>query len=146
MPMLKTVEKVLLLQELEMFREATSDQLAALAMISKQRGFQKGETLFRAGDKCHCLVLLVSGRVRLGSSEEAPIVETTVLDPLAFFAGKSHDTTGRAISAGTLLESPQDELNDLLISEGEFGWIVLRQVARLGRHPRVAGGRQAAIY
>ena len=144
--MLTTVEKVLLLQELEMFREATSDQLAALAMISKERGFQKDEILFRAGDRCRCLSLLVAGRVQLGGQEDAPTVKNTVLDPLSFFAGKSHDTTARAVSTGTLLESPQDELNDLLISEGEFGWIVLRQVARLGRQLTEPAARRGASY
>ena len=47
--MLKTVEKVLLLQELEVFREATSEQLARLAIISTESSFVEKEILFERG-------------------------------------------------------------------------------------------------
>ena len=61
--MLKTVEKVLLLQELEVFREATSEQLARLAFISTDRSFVEKEILFEKGDICASLQVLVDGKV-----------------------------------------------------------------------------------
>ncbi len=131
--MLKTVEKVLLLQELEVFRKATSEQLARLAMISTDRNFEEKEVLFEKGNFCDCLQLLVDGKVQLGPSGQGPVVESMMLDPLSFFAGQPHNTAAAALTPGILLETPQHDLTDLLTSEGEFGWIILEEIARIGR-------------
>ena len=131
--MLKTVEKVLLLQELAVFRRATSEQLARLAIISTDRSFEKKEILFEKGSQCDSLQLLVDGKVQLGLSGQGPVVESTILDPLSFFARQPHNTAAAALTSGILLETPQHDLTDLLTSEGEFGWIVLEEIARIGR-------------
>ena len=131
--MLKTVEKVLLLQELKVFRKATSEQLARLAIISTERSFVEKEMLFEKGDICGPLQLLVDGRVQLGPPGKGSVVEFTILDPLSFFARQSHNTAAAALTSGILLETPQHELTDLFTSEGEFGWIVLNEIARIGR-------------
>ncbi len=131
--MLKTVEKVLLLQELAVFREATSEQLARLAIISTESSFVEKEILFQKGDICGSLQLLVDGRVQLGPPGKGAEVEQTILDPLSFFARQPHNTEAVALTSGILLETPHHELTDLLTSEGEFGWIVLKEIARIGR-------------
>ena len=131
--MLKTVEKVLLLQELAVFREATSEQLARLAIISTESSFVEKEILFQKGDICGSLQLLVDGRVQLGPPGKGAEVEQTILDPLSFFARQPHNTEAVALTSGSLLETPHHELTDLLTSEGEFGWIVLKEIARIGR-------------
>ncbi len=131
--MLKTVEKVLLLQDLEVFRKATSEQLARLAIISTERSFEEKEILFEKGDLSDSLQLLVDGKVRLGTPGQGPVVESTILDPLAFFSAEAHNTAAAALTSGILLETSRHDLTDLLTSEGEFGWIVLEEVARIGR-------------
>ena len=131
--MLKTVEKVLLLQELEVFREATSEQLARLAIISTDRSFVEKEILFEKGDICASLQVLVDGKVQLGPPGKGFVVESTILDPLSFFARQPHNTAAAALASGILLETPHHDLSDLLTSEGEFGWIVLKEIARIGR-------------
>ena len=131
--MLKTVEKVLLLQDLEGFLKATSEQRARLAIISRDRSFLEQEPLFKKGDACDSLLLLVDGSVQLGPSGEGPVVESTILDPLSFFSQKPHNTAAVALTAGTLLETQRYDLADLLTSEGEFGWIVLEEIAHIGR-------------
>ncbi len=123
--MLKTVEKVLLLQELEVFRKATSEQLARLAIISTDRSFEEKEVLFEKGHLCDSLLLLVDGKVQLGPPGQGSVVESTILDPLSFFARQRHNTAAAALTSGILLETPQHNLADLLTSEGEFGWIVI---------------------
>ncbi len=116
-----------------MFREATSEQLARLAIISTESTFVEKEILFQKGDICGSLQLLVDGRVQLGPPGKGAEVEQTILDPLSFFARQPHNTEAVALTPGILLETPHHELTDLLTSEGEFGWIVLKEIARIGR-------------
>ena len=47
---LQTIEKVLVLEEMPVFSRASSDQLAALAGITREVKFVEGEVLFGAGD------------------------------------------------------------------------------------------------
>ncbi len=132
--MLNTVEKVLLLQELKVFREATSEQLANLAIISEDRNFEEGAILFEKGSACDDLQLLVDGKVQIGPQHgNGRVIETAILDPLCFFAQQSHSISAKGLSQGILLEAPRELLTDLLTSEGEFSWIILTEVARIGR-------------
>jgi hypothetical protein len=47
---LQTIEKVLVLEEMPVFSRASSDQLAALAVITREVKLVEGEVLFGAGD------------------------------------------------------------------------------------------------
>ena len=47
---LQTIEKVLVLEEMPVFSRASSDQLAALAGITREVKMTEGEVLFGAGD------------------------------------------------------------------------------------------------
>ena len=116
--MQKTVDKVLLLQELGVFRKATSEQLARLAIIFTDSRFEEKEILLEKGNLCDSLQLLVDGRVQLGPPGQGPVVESTILDPLSFFARQPHNTSAIALTLGILLETPQHDLTDLLASEG----------------------------
>lgn len=129
---LNTVEKVLLLQDLEIFRFASTEHLALLAGMVREREFEPGSILFRRGEPSKELHLLVRGRAELnpvaGSTES---VERVALDFLSFFSDKPHAFTAKAVDACTLLTAPHEEMVDYLTSEAEFCWSVLRYVSRL---------------
>ncbi len=131
---LNTVEKVLLLQDLEIFRFASTEHLSLLAAMVREREFPAGSVLFGKGDPSHELCLLVRGRAELdpiaGSSEQ---VERVALDFLSFFSDKPHAFNATAIEPCTLLCVPYEELVDYMTSEAEFCWAVLRYVSRLTR-------------
>ncbi len=131
---LNTVEKVLLLQDLEIFRFASTEHLSLLAAMVRERDFEPGSVLFHKGDPSAELCLLVRGRAELnpiaGSTEK---VERVALDFLSFFSDKPHAFTATAIEACTLLSVPYEELVDYLTSEAEFCWAILRYVSRLTR-------------
>ncbi len=131
---LNTVEKVLLLQDLEIFRFASTEHLSLLAAMVREREFEAGSELFRKGDPSAELCLLVRGRAELdpiaGATEQ---VERVALDFLSFFSDKPHAFTATAIEPCTLLSVPYEELVDYLTSEAEFCWAILRYVSRLTR-------------
>jgi hypothetical protein len=60
--MLKTIEKALLLQEIDVLQFASADHLMQLAEVGREEVFRKGESIVRAGEPSRTLYLLLIGR------------------------------------------------------------------------------------
>lgn len=60
-----TIERVIFLQGIELFRDIPSEQLAHLAGITESLTADSGEMLFEEGDRSETMYLLVSGTVQL---------------------------------------------------------------------------------
>lgn len=67
--MLTAVEKVILLQDVDIFSEVPTEQLAYLAAILDEEDFAAGATIYRAQDHADSMYLVVEGRVRLHRGE-----------------------------------------------------------------------------
>ena len=132
--MLSVIEKVLLLQDLDLFRFAYSEHLAHLASICRETEVGKDVILFREGEDCKRFHLLISGEVAL--ELEGKVVESVEqggLETWAFFSESHCSCTARALTDCKLLTVSFEEMADLLTAEPEFCWAVLKYLARLGR-------------
>ncbi|MDA2937830.1 Crp/Fnr family transcriptional regulator [Acidobacteria bacterium AH-259-A15] len=129
--MLTTVEKVLLLQDLDFFRFAYSEHLAQLASICQEKEIPKDTLLFRKGEPYPTLYLLVKGRVSLELGEgKTNTAEKRVLDFWPFLAEGKHQVTAQAAEDCVLLAVPFKDMVDLLTAEPELCWAIMRYVAR----------------
>ena len=77
-PRLTTLRKVELIRTLELFSQASVDQLYSLAAIAQETGYAAGQTIFREEDIGDAFYVLVHGKV-LHASERRNIKE--VLGP-----------------------------------------------------------------
>ncbi len=129
--MLTVIEKVLLLQDFELFRHASSEHLAQLAAVAKVIDVEKGSILFRKGETARNLLLLLEGAVALedGDPQQAPVEARDALDCWSFFAQSPHRYTARTAGSCRLLSVSLDDMVDLLTSEAEFCWALMRQLA-----------------
>jgi len=132
--MLTTIEKILFLQDLGMLSFAATDHLAQLAPLCREETYPAGETLFRKGDPHSELCLLVQGRVRLEDSENQETVEKCALDFWSCLAQDAHEVTARSVEDSTVLWVPFEDLVDLLASEPELSWAILKYHATTGRY------------
>lgn len=133
--MLTNIEKVLHLQDLDFFRLASTEHLSELALLCNDVSFKKDETLIREGEPCSTLYLLLEGRISVHRAKEDDVVEIEskcVLDYWAFFSQGRHQFSARSLTPGTLLTVSFEEMADLLSSEPELSWAILRQLANLG--------------
>jgi len=60
-----TIERVIFLQGIELFKDIPSEQLAHLAGITNSFVAEKEETLFEEGARSRSLYLLINGKVQL---------------------------------------------------------------------------------
>lgn len=129
-----TIEKVLLLQDLEIFSFASTEHLAQLALVCHQIEFDADDIIFRKREPCSKLHLLVEGRVSVEEQgDENAVVEKCALDFWSFFAESAHQVTARALGKCTLFAVSLEDLVDLLTAEPQFCWTILKYLSRLGR-------------
>jgi CRP-like cAMP-binding protein len=129
-----TIEKVLLLQDLEIFGFASTEHLAKLALVCHQIEFDVDNIIFRKGEPSSKLYLLVEGHVSLENREgQKAVVEKCALGFWSFFAESTHRVTASAQGKCTLLAVSLEDMVDLLTAEPEFCLAIVKYLARLGR-------------
>lgn len=68
--MLTTIEKVLFLQEIEIFSAVKGESLAYIATIAHEREYEKGQMVFKENTPADALYIVLEGSVRLLRGEE----------------------------------------------------------------------------
>jgi CRP-like cAMP-binding protein len=136
--MLTTIEKVLLLQNIELFSNVTSEQLAFLAVIAEEVVMEPARVLYRQGDPPDGLYVVVSGSVRMERSGEEidRIGINRAFGVWALFDDAPRLTTAETAEETRLLFVGRNDFYDVLsdhvdIVEGLFKQFVLklRQIA-----------------
>ena len=131
--MLTAIEKVMFLQNVDIFSEVPTEQLAYLAAIAEEVTFLKGEDINREEDPADSLYLVLDGKVSL-HREGNEITSTGPME--AFGTWALFDEKYRVVSATTseetkLLRVDREDFYDILtdhvqIIEGIFKTIVKR--------------------
>jgi CRP-like cAMP-binding protein len=136
--MLTTIEKVLLLQNIELFSGVTSEQLAFLAAIAEEVTVDPDRILYRQDDPPDGLYVVVSGAVRMERSGEEidRIGINRAFGVWALFDDAPRLTTAQTSEETRLLFVGRNDFYDVLsdhvdIVEGLFKQFVqrLRQLA-----------------
>lgn len=131
--MFKTIEKVLFLHEVDLFSLAQTEHLGELAAVCRPREFRAGEILFRDGEPCKSLLIVVEGRIRLGDDEAAPTASKgSTLDEWAFLAESPHAASACVLEDSVLLEISSEDFTDILMAEPELCLALLKYLARHG--------------
>jgi len=141
---LTTVEKVIALQEVDIFSEVSTRELAYLAAIVEERSFSQGEQIYGTGDVADSMYLLLSGRVRLhrDGMEIAEMGPGEAFGTWSLFDDEPRVSAATALDEAAVLKLHKDSFIDLLsdnveITQGVLKALVLRVRGLLGR---VGGG------
>jgi ATP/ADP translocase len=130
--MLSPIEKVLLLQNVEVFSEVPTDQLAALAAIAREVSVLSGDTIFSEHDMPDALYLVLEGQVRLHQGDR-DITTASRMDPFgtwALFDDEPRVLTATATENTRLLRIDRNEFNDLLSDDVRIAKGIIRTVTR----------------
>ena len=139
---LQTIEKVLILEEMPVFSRASSDQLAALAGITREVKMTEGEVLFGAGD-APAIHIVLEGELSLepmdggtpmsaGAGDCTGVYET--LGGLDQTGWRGHVTRG-----GVALRVDREALFDLLADQID---LLQGLFSALQRQPAMQTARQ----
>jgi len=138
--MLTVVEKVILLQEVDIFSEVPTQQLAYLAPILVEESHAENEQIYQTRDYADSMYIVVEGRVRL-HREELEITTVGPGDPFgtwALFDDEPRVSAATALEPARILRLNKEDFIDLLadnvgITQGVLKALVSRVRGLIGR-------------
>ena len=139
--MLTTIEKTLLLRQIDFFGECSEEALVELAAHMQEMEAAAGETFLEKGAMGSSLYLVVAGEIRLhdGVQTVANRGEGQVLEELALLDPSPRAVAATAISDTQLLRLDREPFLDVLQDHDELAQGMLQLLAQ--RLRRVSPGR-----
>ncbi len=129
---LTIIEKVLLLQAVDVFSDLPTEELAYIASISQEVRFSPEDRIYEQQDRADALYLVLEGRVRLhrGSETIAEVGQGESFGVWALFDEEPRVTAATAAIATHTLRVEREEFLDLLADHVRITQGILSQFAR----------------
>jgi CRP/FNR family transcriptional regulator, cyclic AMP receptor protein len=133
---LSTIDKVLCLQTVDVFKHATTEMLSYIGSIAHELDASKGQVIFSEGDMADAMYVVVTGRVRLEKAGQEILTVTSgqSCGTWALFDDQPRVMTATAIENVHLMKIRSDEFYDLLSDHGEITRVVFRAVIERVNH------------
>lgn len=116
MSTLAQIERVLFLQEVELFAHCEAAQIMRIAAIANKREYADGDKVYTIDDPADALLCVVSGGVRIdgGGLEPVEVGPGTAFGVFDLLSGRlrAHDATATAATLALAIEG--DDFFDLL--------------------------------
>ena len=130
--MLTVIEKVMVLQTVDIFSEVSTEQLSHLASVSEEVSFDAEQTFYEEGDPSNAMYLVLEGRIRLHRGS----LEVTVAGPRepfgtwSLFDEEPRVTSATALEDSRLLRIDKEDFIDLLADHVEITQGVLKAMVK----------------
>jgi CRP-like cAMP-binding protein len=120
--MLTVIEKVLLLQSVEVFSEVPTEQLSILAAIAQEGSAGPRQVIYEENDSPDGLYIVIKGTVRMsrGSQEIAQVGANQAFGVWALFDNEPRLTTAETTEETDLLFIGREEFYDVLSDNVEL--------------------------
>jgi CRP-like cAMP-binding protein len=130
--MLTTVEKVLFLQDVDIFKYTATEDLAHIAAITDEIEINADETIFKEGDFPDAMYIVSEGKVRLSrAGEEVMIAEhKDVFGTWALFDDEPRVATATTLEDSRLLRIDKEEFIDLLADHVAITQSILKTMVK----------------
>ncbi len=127
---LTSIEKVMLLQSVELFRFCSAEEILRIAAIAQLRSFAENEEIFQTNDPAEFLYCVVEGRVGLdghnGSLTE--VGAGGAFGVMEILSGRLRQRKARALEPTTTLAMEGEDFYDLLSNNIEIVRALFRMV------------------
>ena len=130
--MISTVEKVLFLKSVDLFRQIPGDDLVRVAEIAEEVTFNPGDELMDEGDIGESMYLLVAGVVDVISGGEVIIElgERECVGELAILDSEPRSATVRCREPVAALKIEREEFYELMLEKTEIAIGMIKVLTR----------------
>ncbi|MEE8577618.1 MAG: cyclic nucleotide-binding domain-containing protein [candidate division Zixibacteria bacterium] len=128
--MLTVIEKVIFLQNVDVFSDVPTEQLAYLAAIAEELNFAEGEVIYKVHEPSDALYLVLEGSVKL-HIDDREITQAGPEDAFgtwALFDDEPRVTSATVLSESRLLRIDRDDFVDLLADHIQITQAILKSV------------------
>lgn len=129
--MLSTIDKVLFLQQVEIFGDLSKEALHLISELVLEKDFNSGEVIFEQGAPSDTIYLIKSGMVQLTSSGK-PLMVLKEKDHLGLWSVLAEQptlVTASALEDGLLLKINRDDFFVLLSDYPEINQSLVKGMA-----------------
>jgi CRP-like cAMP-binding protein len=147
--MFTIIEKVIFLQNVDVFSDVATEQLAHIAAIAQEVSYLKNDTVYEVNQESDALFVVAEGKIKIHhEGEEITVVgEREALGTWSLFDDEPRVATATAAEDSRLLRVDRDEFHELLSDHIEITQAVLKYVAGrirglIGRVGYGAGNRK----
>ena len=132
---LTTIEKVIFLKSVDIFKHATTEELGGVATLAEEVQFAPGEAIYRGGEPVDAIYLVLKGRVAVeGDGKVIRVVgERQALGTVAALDLKPALHTIRALDPVHAIKLNAQDLQDILSLDFELVQAVMRALCQLVR-------------
>ena len=130
--MISTVEKVLFLKSVDLFRALPSEELAQIAEIAEEVPLAAGDRVFEEGEPGDSLYLIAEGRVRVhkGDKELVRLSIRDVFGEMAVLDSEPRSASVTVTDDAVLLKIGRDDFRDILGERPEISMGVMKVLTR----------------
>ena len=134
--MLSIIEKVLLLQGVDILAETETEHLARIAAVAQEVHFEQGTTIFREGEASDALYIIVEGVVSLrkGSREKERVKDKETFGMWALLDESPRLVTAMAIADTAALRIEREDFHDVLSDHFDIARGIFKCLVRMIRH------------
>ncbi len=132
-----TIQKILLIRKLPLFKEMGPEALLGIAQIASEKVFKSGECVFQKGEVGSSLFLIVEGMVRIHDHQNiknsdtslAKLEEGEFFGELSILGNEKRTASATAEDNCKLLEIGKDSFQRLMIENFEISQNLLSALA-----------------
>ncbi|NIM91709.1 MAG: cyclic nucleotide-binding domain-containing protein [Candidatus Aminicenantes bacterium] len=130
--MLTTVEKVIFLQDIDIFEYTSTENLAHIATITDEIEFKANKTIFKEGEFPDAMYMVIEGSVSLTRENQEVMVakQKDVFGTWALFDDEPRVATAATLEDTRLLQIDKEDFIDLLADHVEITQSILKVMAK----------------
>jgi CRP-like cAMP-binding protein len=130
--MLTTIEKVITLQEVDVFEHLTTEDLAHLAFIAEEIEYPEDTAIFKQGSLADSMYLVLEGRVLLHQGDKEVMVagEKEAFGTWALFDDEPRVASATTLEHCHLLRIDEEDFLDLLADNVQITQGVMRSLVK----------------
>jgi CRP-like cAMP-binding protein len=130
--MLTSVEKVIFLQDIDIFEFTTTEDLARVAAITDEIEIKAKETIYKEGDFSDAMYMVIEGKVNLTRENKQVMLagNKDVFGTWALFDDEPRVTTANTKENTRLLRIDKEDFIDLLADHVEITKSILKVMVK----------------
>lgn len=130
--MLTTIEKVLLLQDVDIFEHTSTEDLSHIAAIAEEIEYQADEVIYKEDEIPDSMYVVIEGKVRLTRGEKEVTVAGSMeaFGTWALFDDEPRVATATALETSQVLRIDKEDFIDLLADHVAISQSIMKTLAK----------------
>lgn len=140
--MISTIEKVLFLKSVDLFKKIPAEYLSRVAFISQEINFDDKEMFIKQGDDGDCLYLILQGKVSILVNDKAvaQLGEKAAVGEMAILDNEPRSASVVASGPVMALRIDQEDFQQLMNEKSEIAYGIIQVLIHRLREANIKKG------